>query len=116
MTITRDQEICDHYRSGLTQRELANRYQLSISWIGQILKREGLNIGDRAKRSRPTFTGVLLSPSVKAIVRTISKVEETSMSAWIADLIEKELKSRGVTFPQLEEDVELPYEAPDSDV
>lgn len=109
----RDEKICEGYKQGQTQEELADRFELSKARVGQILKKAGLTPQDRPEKppsDRTTFTGVNLSPRVKSALKEEVQRQDSNMSAWIADLVQKELASRGYDFssPPTEDEPKLP--------
>lgn len=88
--------ICQLYREGSTQEELANRFQRTKVRIGQILAGAGLVKEDRPKMKteRTGFVGVNLRPEVKTALRNHTE----NMSAWIAETVERELEQQGVNL------------------
>jgi transcriptional regulator with XRE-family HTH domain len=114
--ISRNEQICVLYREGLTQEELAEQFEVTKVRIGQILKKAGLTKEDRPDMTitsnRTKFTGIHLTEAAKLAVKEEAKREGISMSAFIAALVLKELKDRGIdceiaTYLK-EEDVKLP--------
>ncbi|MCR4301825.1 MAG: hypothetical protein NUV51_09465 [Sulfuricaulis sp.] len=94
--VKRDQAICDLYRDGATQDVIAVEFGLSESRVGQIIKRAGLLPPKRAATGRTRFTALHLSNEAKEALRAEAKKDGVSMSAWVAALVTKELKDRGI--------------------
>ena len=106
--------IYQAYLDGSTQSELAERFNISEAWVGQLLHKKGLVKEDRpSPKRRPVFIGVHLSSTIKKALKQEADREETSMSAWVSSLVTSELKQRGinVTEPNSTEVEEfLPFE------
>lgn len=106
--------ICELYLAGSTGPELANRFHLSKAWIGQILARNGIEKADRPRsRGRAGTVTVRLPSAVKAALEAESGRDGASLSAWVAGLITRDLRERGVSIVESmpnEVDVPLPLE------
>ena len=115
--MTRNETIAQMYRQGETQLEIAQKLNISKVRVGQILHQMGMSKTDRPKVSpfkRTAFTAVYLKESVKEALRQVAKDEGKPLSLFLSDVLEKELKTRGVPIIEpvmLETDVPLPLEA-----
>lgn len=115
----RNQEICDLYtKEGLSQLQLSKRFKITQVRVGQILNRAGIQKSDRPKMKnlyRTAFTAIMLREDVKIALKQIVKDEgHRSLSSFVSNLCEAELKRRGVeiklALPMIGEDVRLPLE------
>lgn len=115
---TRNDFICDLYKNGHTQDDIAAKFEISQIRVGQILRRAGLSKGDRPKTIDPfirdAYVGVFVSRPVKAALKEAAKHDgKKSVSSFLCELIENDLKRRGIklTVPiETEIDVPLPLE------
>jgi transcriptional regulator with XRE-family HTH domain len=118
----RDEEICEQYRAGMTQADLADKYNVTPARISQIVRKAGLLPPERPfpRSDRTKFIGLLLTKPMKEALRGEARQEGVSMTEFMIALISKELTQRGVDFKSIqqstEEDVPLPYDSPDLDL
>lgn len=114
--MTRNEQIAEMYRQGETQQAIAEKLNISKVRVGQILHQMGMSKIDRPKVSpfkRTAFTAVYLKESVKNALRQAAKNEGKALSLFLSDVLEDELKRRGlpVIHPIMNEiDVPLPLE------
>ena len=110
----RDLLICNGYKAGDTQEELAERHGLTRARVGQILKRYGLAPSDRSREnSQLSFVRVHLKVPVREALLEECKRQDVAVSKFVSDIVERELKQLGVeiTMPTTTEaDVALPFE------
>lgn len=113
----RDERICQHYREGSTQAELANRFHISKVRVGQILAKAKVTKDERPKPnpasnfySRNAFVGIHLPVGLKAAVKKIGEEEETSVSRVICEILEEEMERRGITVvePVQSNEIDMP--------
>lgn len=100
-----------------TMEALANRFHLSKARIGRILNKVGIRKEHRPLpplSDRTAYTGVTLHPDVKKALRKIAKSsDKKSLSAYIAGLIDEDLKRHNVVIERSlpnEIDTPLPLE------
>lgn len=110
----RDSTICELYKEGKTLEQIAEECSLSRARVGRILQKNGLTSKDRVKSAlsqRVKFTGIYLTAQAKAALVQISADEDTSMSSFLSNLFDEELKRRGITFEiKKSQDSSLPFE------
>ena len=110
----RDLLICNGYKAGDTQEELAERHGLTRARVGQILKRHGLAPSDRSREnSQLSFVRVHLKVPVREALLEECKRQDIAVSKFVSDVVERELKQLGIeiTIPTTEVKVVLlPFE------
>lgn len=114
----RDKEIIRLYvEDKMLPRKIADMTNLSAARIWQILDVAGVREGNRIKPmyGERHMTGMLLTRKMKDVIKEQAKLERKSLSQFCVEIIETELKSRGVEIPQtpIDRGDPLPFEIVD---
>ena len=84
---TRNEEICELYKSGLTLEQCAQQFSISRQRVRQIVRKAGIFKGP----NRDAFLGVDLTPETKASLKDLAAEKQTSMSKLASQTIEEML-------------------------
>lgn len=108
----RNNQICLLYQEGVTQEDLAIRFNLTKAGVGQILAKAGIRKTDRPSEARRAVDiTVNTTRAVKEALRDLCEREGVRMSKFVNDLIVADLESRGVEIDEeVDNDAMLPFE------